>query len=38
MFKPSLHTAHTPFFFVLKNDNINSKDYNKKIWFGDSFV
>ncbi len=33
-FIPSLHTAHTPFFFVLRNNNKNSTDYNQKIWFG----
>lgn len=33
-FDPSLHTAHSPFFFVVKNDNECSKDYNQRIWFG----
>ncbi len=33
-FNPSLHTAQTPFYFVLKNDNKNSIDYNQQIWFG----
>ena len=29
-----LHTAQTPFFFMLVNDNKNSADYNQRIWFG----
>lgn len=30
----SLHTAQSPFYFMLINDNINSEDYNQRIWFG----
>ena len=30
----SLHTAQTPFYFMIVNDNVNSTDYNNRIWFG----
>lgn len=33
-FNTSLHTAQSPFYFILSNDNDNSPDYNQKIWFG----
>lgn len=33
-FDKSLHTAQSPFYFVLRNSNMNSPDYNQKIWFG----
>lgn len=33
-FDESLHTAQSPFFFILKNDNKNSSDFGQKIWFG----
>lgn len=29
-----LHTAQSPFYFMLVNDNVNSADYNQRIWFG----
>ncbi len=29
-----LHTAQTPFYFMLVNNNKNSMDYNQRIWFG----
>jgi hypothetical protein len=33
-FNTSVHTAQSPFYFILKNGNENSPDYNQKIWFG----
>jgi len=33
-FNPRLHTAHTPLYFVVKNDNRQSVDYGQKIWLG----
>lgn len=33
-YNTSLHTAHTPFYFILINTNANSVDYNQRIWFG----
>jgi len=33
-FDRSLHTAHTPLFFIVRNTNKESKDYNQSIWFG----
>ena len=33
-FNSSLHTAQTPFFFILRNENENSPDFKQKIWFG----
>jgi len=33
-FNPSLHTAQSPYYFIIKNINKNSHDYNQKIWFG----
>jgi hypothetical protein len=30
----SLHTAQSPFYLMLVNDNVNSADYNQRIWFG----
>ena len=33
-FISSLHTAQTPFYFILQNANEKSPDYNQKIWFG----
>ena len=33
-YNPSLHTAQTPLFFVVRNDNQDSPDYNQMIWFG----
>ena len=33
-FNTSLHTAQSPFYFVVRNDNKNSPDFNQRIWFG----
>ncbi|HAE62707.1 MAG TPA: hypothetical protein DCG38_10320 [Eubacteriaceae bacterium] len=33
-FNPSLHTAQSPCYFIIKNINENSQDYNQQIWFG----
>jgi len=33
-FDDKLHTAQTPFYFVLKDCNKESKEYGKYIWFG----
>lgn len=33
-FDTSLHTAQSPFYFVIRNINKDSQDYNQKIWFG----
>ncbi|MDR2040388.1 MAG: hypothetical protein LBQ60_20930 [Bacteroidales bacterium] len=33
-FNEALHTAQTPLYFILKNTNKNSEDYNSAIWFG----
>jgi hypothetical protein len=33
-FDRSLHTAQTPFYFKLINDNRESPDYRQQIWFG----
>ncbi|NGF56444.1 hypothetical protein G5B00_07930 [Parapedobacter sp. SGR-10] len=33
-FNPRLHTAHTPLYFVVRNDNKQSADYGQKIWLG----
>lgn len=33
-FDRSLHTAHTPLFFMIRNNNRQSEDYGQKIWFG----
>jgi hypothetical protein len=33
-YDPNLHTAHTPSYLILKNDNKNSKDYGLWMWFG----
>lgn len=33
-YDPSIHTAQSPFFFLLVNGNINSPDYSQRIWFG----
>jgi hypothetical protein len=30
----SLHTAQSPFYFMIVNNNKNSEDYNQRIWFG----
>ena len=30
----SLHTAQSPFYFMVVNNNSNSADYNQRIWFG----
>lgn len=33
-YDPALHTAQSPLFFILKNTNRQSADYNKFIWLG----
>ncbi|NGF56445.1 hypothetical protein G5B00_07935 [Parapedobacter sp. SGR-10] len=33
-FDRNLHTAHTPLFFMIRNNNRKSEDYGQKIWFG----
>lgn len=33
-YNPGLHTAQSPFYFVLKNVNHQSKDFNSFIWLG----
>lgn len=33
-FNESLHTAQSPFYFVLKNTNKESEDFNKSLWLG----
>lgn len=33
-FNESLHTAQSPFYFILRNMNEKSEDYNKSIWLG----
>lgn len=33
-FNASLHTAQSPFYFILRNDNENSPDFKQQIWFG----
>ena len=33
-FDPNLHTAHTPLYFVVRNDNSKSADYGQRIWLG----
>ncbi len=33
-FDENFHTAQSPFYFILKNNNENSKDYNNSIWLG----
>lgn len=33
-FDESLHTAQSPFYFILRNTNELSADYNKSIWLG----
>lgn len=33
-YDPNIHTAQSPFYFILVNDNPNSDDYGQKIWFG----
>lgn len=33
-YNPEIHTAQSPFYFVLKNVNERSKDFNSFIWFG----
>ncbi len=29
-----IHTAQSPFYFMIANNNENSADYNQRIWFG----
>jgi len=33
-YDPAIHTAQTPMYFILKNRNPRSKDYNYAIWLG----
>lgn len=33
-FDPSIHTAQSPFYFFIVNQNQNSSDYSQHIWFG----
>jgi hypothetical protein len=33
-FNRNLHTAQSPFYFILRNTNKESEDYNASIWFG----
>ncbi|MCD6598090.1 MAG: hypothetical protein J7L04_10400 [Bacteroidales bacterium] len=33
-YNSSIHTAQTPFYFMLVNNNKNSADYHQRIWFG----
>ena len=33
-YNPEIHTAQSPFYFVLKNANPQSKDFNPFIWLG----
>ncbi|MFV0419020.1 MAG: hypothetical protein ACK5KT_09860 [Dysgonomonas sp.] len=33
-FNESFHTAQSPFYFILKNTNEQSEDFNKSIWLG----
>lgn len=33
-FNASFHTAQSPFYFILRNCNEQSEDYNKSIWLG----
>jgi hypothetical protein len=33
-FNANLHTAQSPFYFILRNNNKASEDYNASMWFG----
>ncbi len=33
-YDPAIHTAQSPFYFILVNDNKKSEDYGQRIWFG----
>lgn len=33
-FNPKLHTAHTPLYFIVRNDNKQSVDFGQKFWLG----
>lgn len=33
-FNESLHTTQSPFYFILKNTNKESEDFNKSLWLG----
>ena len=36
-YNPSLHSAHVVFYFIIKNTNKDSKDYQDFFWFGVPF-